>query len=172
MGVMSFLLLGAGVFPDEAATDEKIPPGREQIEITIAASLEEVWNAFTTDEGVRLWMAPLADIDFRIGGKIRANYNPEGVLGDSGTIENTIICYDPMRLFCFRCTKSPEGFPFAEAIQATWTVAYFRPEAAGGTHLTLVGNGYTDAEDSRQMREFFRAGNMQVFEGLKRALES
>lgn len=170
-GVLSLLVLAIGNFPDEPEAVEKKFSGRELLEITIEASVEKVWDAFTTDEGVRMWIAPLADIDFRIGGKIRANYNPEGTLGDPHTIENTIICYDPMRLFCFRCTKSPEGFPFAEAIQATWTVAYFEPVASGGTRLTLVGIGYTEEEDSKQMREFFRLGNKQVLEGLKRELE-
>ena len=50
-------------------------------------------------------------------------------------------------------------------------VAYFEPVASGGTRLTLVGIGYTKEEDSKQMREFFRLGNKQVLEGLKRELE-
>ena len=68
---------------------------RQVIDIEIDASIDNVWTAFTTTEGLKSWVAPLADIDFRIGGKWRANYNAKGKLGDDGTIEHTILCYDP-----------------------------------------------------------------------------
>ena len=74
-----------------AAADD----ARQVVEMKIDASLDSVWNAFTTTEGVKSWVALLADIDFRIGGKWRANYNAKGKLGDDGTIEHTILCYDP-----------------------------------------------------------------------------
>ena len=48
---------------------------REVVEMEIDASLDSVWNAFTTTEGVKSWVAPLAAIECRIGGKWRAKYN-------------------------------------------------------------------------------------------------
>ena len=57
-----------------AAADD----ARQVVEMEIDASLDSVWNAFTTTEGVKSWVAPLADIDFRIGGKWSANYNVKG----------------------------------------------------------------------------------------------
>ena len=71
---------------------------REVYEVEIDASVDDIWNAFTTTEGLQTWVAPLADIDFRVGGKWRANYNKDGKLGDAKTIENTILCYDPKRM--------------------------------------------------------------------------
>ena len=43
-----------------AAADD----ARQVIEKEIDASLDRVWNAFTTTEGLKSWVAPLADIDF------------------------------------------------------------------------------------------------------------
>ena len=34
----------------------------------VDARLAEVWNVWSTSEGLRLWMAPYAEIDLRVGG--------------------------------------------------------------------------------------------------------
>lgn len=41
---------------------------RQVFEYEIDASIDEVWDAFTTTKGLQSWVAPLADIDFRVGG--------------------------------------------------------------------------------------------------------
>jgi uncharacterized protein YndB with AHSA1/START domain len=148
------------------------PDGRNQIEVTIDASLDQVWAAFTTNEDLKHWWAPVVNIDFKIGGIIQASYNPEATLGDASTIENTILSYDPGRMFSFRCTKSPTGFPFADIIQKTWTVAYFDAEAPDRTRIKLVANGYLESHEWKQMGEFFRTSNGQVLAKLKKYLET
>ena len=35
----------------------------------IDASIDQVWDAFITTAGLKSWAAPLADVDFKIGGK-------------------------------------------------------------------------------------------------------
>ena len=149
-----------------AAADD----ARQVVEMEIDASLDSVWNAFTTTEGVKSWVAPLADIDFRIGGKWRANYNVKGKLGDDGTIEHTILCYDPKRMMSIRTTKCPKGFPFAAAAKQTWTVFYFTPVTKSRTRVRVVGLGYTDSEQSRQLRSFLDQGNRQSLKQLAKAL--
>ena len=44
-------------------------------EITIVAPLQEVWNAFTTTEGLKSFVAPVASIDLKVGGIWEASYN-------------------------------------------------------------------------------------------------
>ena len=50
---------------------------------TVEASLDQVWTAFTTSEGLRSWLAPHAEIDLRVGGLMRTNYSAQGQLGDA-----------------------------------------------------------------------------------------
>lgn len=140
-------------------------------ETVINAPVEKVWSVFTTAEGYKLWGVALADVDFRIGGKIRSRYAATGELGDDATIEQTILAYDPMRMVAFRCTKTPKDFPFPGAMAQTWSTAYFDDLGGGRTRLTLKGFGYTDAEDSMKMREFFVAGNAWSLEMLKSKIE-
>ncbi len=145
---------------------------REIFETEIDADIESVWEAFSTAEGLTKWMAPLADIELKIGGKMRANYIAEGKLGDENTIENTILAYDPKRMISYKATKFPAGFPFAEAAKATWSVFYFTELPASKTRITIVGLGYTDAEDSKRMRSFFKTANQQVIGQLAAALKN
>jgi uncharacterized protein YndB with AHSA1/START domain len=143
---------------------------RQVLEIEIDASIDQVWDAFTTTAGLKSWAAPLADVDFKIGGKWRANYNAQGKLGDATTIENTILSYDPRRMLSIRPTRFPQGFPFVEAARQTWTVFYFSPVTKARTKLRLVGLGYTDDKQSQQLRAFFLQGNKFSLQKLAQAL--
>lgn len=144
---------------------------REVFEVDMEASVDDVWNAFTTTEGLRSWVAPLADIDFRVGGKWRANYNKDGKLGDSTTIENTILCYDPKRMISLKATGFPKGFRFKDAARETWSIFYFEPAGEKRTKITVVGLGYNDTEQSKQMRSFFKVANKYSMDQLRAALK-
>ncbi|MEL7500641.1 MAG: SRPBCC domain-containing protein [Planctomycetota bacterium] len=141
-------------------------------EFEIEASVDDVWNAFTTTDGLKSWVAPLADIDFRVGGKWRANYNNSGKLGDETTIENTILCYDPKRMLSIKATGFPKGFEFVEAAKETWSIFYFTKISDTKTKITIVGLGYTDSEQSKKMRAFFKPANKYSMGQLKAALET
>lgn len=145
--------------------------GREVYKYEIDADVESVWQAFSTSEGLTKWMAPLADIDLRIGGKMRSNYNAKGELGDETTIENTILSFDPKRMISLKVTKYPSGFPFENAAKSTWSIFYFNELSPSRTKITVVGLGYTDEEDSKRMREFFESANKQVLDKLSAALK-
>ena len=143
---------------------------REVSESVIHAGIEEVWAAFTTTEGLQSWVSPIADIDFRVGGKWRVNYNPEGTLGDDNTIENTILSYDPKRMLSLKATGFPAGFEFAEAAAKTWSVFYFKSLTEDTTSVTIVGLGYDDTEASQKMRSFFESANAYSMGQLNAAL--
>ena len=140
-------------------------------EFEIEASIDDVWRAFTTTEGLKKWTAPLAEIDFKVGGKWRANYNADGELGDENTIENTILCYDPKRMISMKATKFPAGFEFTEAASKTWSVFYFQRLSDSKTKITIVGLGYDDSEQSKKLREFFKPANEFTMGQLKAALK-
>lgn len=163
--ILSFLLFSA--MPAFAERDNH----RVVDEYTVEANISEVWHAFTTDKGLQSWVAPLADIDFRVGGKWRANYNPEGQLGDENTIVNTILAYDPQRMLSIKATGFPKGFQFAEVAKDTWSIFYFTPISETSTKITIVGLGYNDSEQSQKMRAFFKPANQYSMDQLKAALE-
>ncbi len=132
--------------------------------------IEDVWQAFTTTRGLKLWVAPLADIDFKVGGKWRVNYNVNGKLGDETTIENTILSYDHQHMISLKATRFPKDFPFVTAARETWSVFYFKPITASKTEITVVGLGYNDSEQSKKMRAFFAGANRYSLQQLEKAL--
>lgn len=133
----------------------------------VEAELPEVWAAFTTKEGVESWMAPHAEVTLEIGGSMRTVYDPKAKVGDPSTIENTYLCFDPMRMLAFHVTRFPEGFPFPNAVKRMWTVIYFDRAEPGKTRIRIVGLGFTQDEESQKMRKFFEAGNAQTLKELQ-----
>jgi len=163
----TFAFMAILAFSSIAVAQER----REVFEVEIDASIDDIWDAFTTTEGIKSWVAPLAEVDFKVGGKWRANYNKDGKLGDASTIENTILCYDPKRMISLKATGFPENFPFKEAAKDTWSIFYFEPVSKTRTKITVVGLGYNDTPQSKKMRAFFETANKYSIDKLSAALK-
>lgn len=134
----------------------------------VDAPAEAVWNAWATGEGLRAWLAPHADIDLRVGGLMRTNYNPQDALGGPGTIHNEILSFEPGRMLSIRVARFPERFPFPSAVGSMWTVIYFESAGLDRTRVRIVGLGFQPDEQSQQMRAFFERGNVQTLQALQR----
>jgi len=147
--------------PPAAAAGELVHEG------VVPASLGKTWTAWTTSAGLRSWLAPHAEIDFRIGGKMRANYDAAASLDDPRTIENMILSYDPHRMLSIQVAKAPNDFPFPKAVYDMWTVVYFEEVAPEQTHVRIVAHGFTDDEESQRMRAFFARGNAATLKQMQ-----
>ena len=149
--------------------DESDPDVRPLIhEAIVNAPLAEVWNVWATSEGLCRWMAPYAEIDLRVGGLMRANYNPEGQLGDSQTIINTVLSFEPQRMISIKVVKTPDGFPFPNAITQMWSVIYFTAVDENKTAVREVSLGFSTDNESQRMRQFFDRGNGTTMSQLQR----
>ncbi len=133
----------------------------------VDAPVDQVWAAFTTKEGLESWMAAKAEIELRVGGKMRTRYAADGTLGDAWTIENTILSFEPERMISIRATKCPEGFPYTKAIQSMWSVVRFEDLEVNRTRFTVTSMGFGDDEESKKMREHFDKGNAWTVEKLR-----
>jgi uncharacterized protein YndB with AHSA1/START domain len=142
-------------------------PTEQAIEGVINAPVDAVWEAVTTKEGQESWNVAHAEIDLKIGGKMRTHYDAAGRIGDPNTIENTIICFEPKRMLAIQVQNPPEKFPFKTAIKKIWTVLYFEDAGPSLTRLRIVGNGYGDDDESRKLRSFFEKGNSYTLQKLQ-----
>ncbi len=150
--------------PSQKNNIESMPPLVQEIEIDAPIGL--VWDAFSTSKSMAEWMAPLAQIDMKVGGKMLANYHADGKLGDPNTIENTVLCFDPRRMISLKATKPPASFPFMDAIAKTWSVLYFEALSPKRSRIRIVGMGYDSSEQSQQMKQFFQVGNEWTLKAL------
>lgn len=136
-------------------------------EAVIEAPLAEVWNAWSSGEGLRAWLAPHAEIDLRVGGLMRTNYNAAGQLDDAQTIVNTVLSFEPYRMISIKVVQTPLGFPFANAITRMWSVIYFAAVDANHTTVREVTLGFDTDVESQEMRAFFERGNAMTMNQLK-----
>lgn len=148
-----------------------LPP--QVVEADVNGPVAEVWKVFSTADGFKKLGVAQCEFDLRIGGLIRTHYDPNGVLGDDGTIENEVLAYEPERMIAIRIHQPPKGFPFApETWKNTWSVITLTDLGAGRTHVRIAGMGYTDSPDSRKMREFFAGGNAWVMQFLQKQFDA
>ena len=137
----------------------------------INAPVAAVWSAWTTSAGLKAWLAPHVETDLRIDGLMRTNYDPNGSLGDPGTIENKILAFEPERMLSIRVAKAPEKFPFKAKIGEMWTVLYFQATPDGRTLLRIVGLGFGSDDESQKMKEFFKQGNAFTLTQLQKRFD-
>jgi uncharacterized protein YndB with AHSA1/START domain len=154
-------LLSSPVLQAPAPPAPAEPPSTEPLvrERVIEAPVEELWRVFSTGAGFTKLGPAQAEVDLRIGGRIRTHYDPQGVLGDEGTIENEILAFEAPRMIAFRIAKAPKGFPFPEAKGSTWTVVTLTDVGAGRTHARIAMLGWSADAESQAMRAFFASGN-------------
>lgn len=138
---------------------------------TVRASVDDVWRAWTTKEGIESWMVAKTEFELRVGALWRTSYNKDSDLNDDASIHQEILAYDPGRMFSFRTVKPPKGFPFPAAILNTWTVVYFEPIDTGQTKITIRMLGYAEDAESQKMRSFFERGNKATLDSFVRKLE-
>jgi uncharacterized protein YndB with AHSA1/START domain len=137
-------------------------------EAIINAPVSEVWRLFTTGEGMESWMVAHAEIELKVGGLMRTQYDPKGALGDANTIVNEVLSFEPERMLSIRVQQAPANFPLPEAVRSMWTVIYFQPLEPGMTNVRVVGLGFGEDADAHKLREYFRKGNAQTLEQLQK----
>jgi uncharacterized protein YndB with AHSA1/START domain len=137
----------------DSAADSQVTEG------FVNAPIAEVWRIFTTSKGFKTTGVAQADIDLRIGGLIRSHYDAKGTLGDSETVVNEILAYEPQRMLAIRIKQPPASFAYRNAVEGTWSVIYFTPSGQDMTHVRIVGLGYRDTPESQAVRKFFSEGN-------------
>jgi len=141
-------------------------------EFTVKAPLKAVWDAYTTKEGWENWSVPLAEIDLKIGGTIKTNYNPNGQIGDSTTIVNNIINYVPRRLLTLQA-EITDNFPEFMKNEAKdfYNIIYFDEVEPGLTNIKSFGIGYRNNPKYIALMKFFIPANEKTLMNLISYLE-
>jgi uncharacterized protein YndB with AHSA1/START domain len=129
------------------------------IEVVIPASQSEVWNAFTTSEGLSTWLTPNAVVDLRNGGEWTAHY-PGGHTGGG-----TILGFTPQGELTLSA-MAPEQFPNVRAARTT-AKFQFIPEGAK-TRVRLTQTGWKNGEEWDKAYDYLATGNAQLLWTLHR----
>lgn len=137
----------------------------------VPASIDEVWAAFTSTSGVEAWMVPVAEVDFRIGGTLKTNYDRAAGIGGPGTIVHHILAYEPRRMIAMRF-DAPENAAVAKIAEATWWLVRLDPIDLTRTRVTISHCGFGAGPEWEQARTHFARGNAWTLQQLKKHFEA
>ena len=126
---------------------------------SIPASLAQVWQAWTTSDGLMTFAAPFVHLDFRIHGIWESSYNPKSTLGNPANIQNEVLAYLPMEMLTICIHRTPPGFPDPEMAQRLWTVIRMRSLDESITEVELTMLGYQPGDESSPVYQLFHRGN-------------
>lgn len=141
-------------------------------EFTVDAPIKEVWKAYTTQAGWESWAVPIAEVDLKVGGYIKTNYNKEGAIGDSTTILTHIINYVPEKLITLQA-EITDNFPefMKKEAEDFYNVIYFEETENGQTHVKSFGIGYKNTPKYLQLMQYFIPANEKTLLSLIQYLE-
>lgn len=139
-----------------------------ELSIEVPAAAADVWTALTTAEGWRTWAAPVAHVDFRLGGIIETSYDAAAVAGAPGNIRNEVLAFVPQRMFAIRNVQAPPRTAFdVPTFQSLHTVVLVEPVAPARTRVSFVQPGYRAGEPWDTVYKHFAWGNAWTLEQLK-----
>jgi len=124
-----------------------------QKQVIVAASLAEVWQAWTTEEGALTFFAPKANVELKIGGRYEMLFNPDDPPGLQGGEGLKILSYSPQEMLSFTWNAPPK-YPTVRD-QHTWVVVQFEPVDVGSTRVTLTHLGWQTGGEWDQVFDYF-----------------
>ena len=140
-------------------------------EISVSASLEEAWNAWTTEKGIKTFFAPACDIKLIPDGKYEIFFNPEAPDGEKGGEGNRILGIDALKMLSFTW-NAPPSLPDVRR-QRTHVIVRFLPQSEKETVITLHHDGWgTGGEWEKAFQYFNHAWNKIVLPRLKYRFEN
>jgi uncharacterized protein YndB with AHSA1/START domain len=123
-----------------------------RIELTIPASVHDVWEAFTTKQGLSSWLAPDVSVELKPGGDWLVKFP-----GSTGG--GTIVSFVPEQEIVISAL-APDRFPH---VRAARTHAVFKFTSTGnGTLVSLTQTGWQSGAEWDAAYEYLAAGDAQI----------
>ncbi|TFG10186.1 SRPBCC domain-containing protein [Candidatus Thorarchaeota archaeon] len=120
---------------------------------TVNAGIDDVWEAWTTQEGVQTFFAPEAGVDFRIGGSYEMYFSPERPRGSRGGEGNRVLSYLPKTMVSFEW-NGPPSIPSVRD-EKTWVVVQLEPLGRGMTVVKMTHCGWGEGKAWEDLFEYF-----------------
>ncbi len=138
-------------------------------EVLVNATLEEVWQVWTTREGIVSFFAPDAKIEPRVGGAFQVYFDPGAAPGAKGADDMRYMALQPYKMISFDW-NAPPSLPEAR-MQRTFVVVRFAPVDDKTTRVTLHHTGWGDGGEWDKNYAYFDRAWGNVLGGLKTRFE-
>jgi uncharacterized protein YndB with AHSA1/START domain len=139
---------------DQKRTDRVL-----DLTIDIDATLDEVWHALATGEGIARWFAPYAEVTPGEGGSVSIGWDPKEMWGQPITV------WEPLRRM-----QTAGEMPSADGRMVRLAVDYYLESQGGRVRVRLVHSGFDDSSWDGYI-DGLDAGWTYFLFNLKHALE-
>jgi uncharacterized protein YndB with AHSA1/START domain len=130
------------------------------IEITIPDSITRVWEAWTTEKGIRTFFARECLIDLRVNGKYEIYFHPSKQKGERGAEGTHILAIQPNNFLSFTW-NNPTSLPEIRW-QYTHISLYFEAINENLTKLSLEQDGWGKGKAWEQAYLYFNEAWSEV----------
>jgi len=131
----------------------------------VAAPVEDVWWAWTTDAGIRSWLVDDSRVELRVGGPYEWYFLTEAAPGEQGSEGCRVIGYQEPTLLTFTW-NAPPHLPEARA-QRSVVLLRLRPDDADeGTLVELTQLGWGDGGQWDEAYDYFDAAWRRVLDRI------
>jgi uncharacterized protein YndB with AHSA1/START domain len=138
--------LFAACFACATASHAQTADRRIEVEATVNAPVERVWETWTTCEGIKTFFARDCEIELRVDGKFAMYFAPAAEPGMRGADNARILAMQTNRMLSFSWDAAPPDNPEVRKHRTHVVVRLFAlPD--NRTRVTLVNDGYGEGED-------------------------
>jgi uncharacterized protein YndB with AHSA1/START domain len=130
----------------------------------VNASVDELWKAWTTVDGVRSFLAPDARIDLRPNGRYEIWFRPDAPPGQRGSEGTSILALQPPTMLSVEWGMPPEITDLRS--QHTHLLVYLEPIGENRSRITLIGSGFGTGPAWDAAYSFFDQAWTDVMESL------
>ena len=122
-------------------------------EVLVDAGINEVWDAWTTEEGIKSFFAPGCHVDLRVDGLYEIFFAPDNPPGERGGDGMRLMVIEPGKMLSFTW-NAPLHLPDVRG-QRTHVVLWFDDAGGGRTKVTLRHDGWGEGEEWDKAFEYF-----------------
>jgi uncharacterized protein YndB with AHSA1/START domain len=137
---------------------------------TVAAPPAAVWEAWSTEAGLRTFFAPAARIELRTFGRFDIHFDPDAAAGNKGAEGNLVLAVEPGRMLTTTWDAPPE-FPSIRS-QRTFLQVSLAPNADGTTRVTLTQTGFGTSPEWLKVHRYFLGAWSLVAAALQQRFET
>lgn len=121
--------------------------------VEVAATVDEVWTAWTTATGVKTFFAPDATVELAVNGKYELYFDPSQPTGQKGSEGCRILSFVPGEMLSFSW-NAPPSMPLIRT-ERTWVVLHFQANGEKQTRVSLIHLGWQVGEEWQKALQYF-----------------
>lgn len=122
-------------------------------EVLVDATVDEVWEAWTTEGGIRSFFAPACNVELRVDGRYEILFSPDAPPGQRGAEGMRVLAFEPKTMLAFTW-NAPLHLSEVRG-QLTHVLIRLRRREDGRTQVALTHSGWGEGGQWDEAFEYF-----------------